>query len=145
MFSVIKSASFHFDFSFCGCRWCDEKWARPWFGSCNISDVVVPELERSVSDEDGCVRSGTKLCFNLCKNLLLDRDSVWGTLRVSKVSPGNALLSYIRNAYRHGNGCYGLCAWLPWKNIDLILKGCSHILGSLPIVMIIRLPWVTSE
>lgn len=37
----------------------------------------------------------------------------------------------------------GLCAWLPWKNIDLILKGCSHILGSLPIVMIIRLPWVT--
>lgn len=39
----------------------------------------------------------------------------------------------------------GLCAWLPWKNIDLILKGCGHILGSLPIVMIIRLPWVTSE
>lgn len=39
----------------------------------------------------------------------------------------------------------GLCAWLPWKHIDLILKGCGHILGSLPIVMIIRLPWVTSE
>lgn len=39
----------------------------------------------------------------------------------------------------------GLCAWLPWKNIDLILKGYGHILGSLPIVMIIGLPRVTSK
>lgn len=55
------------------------------------------------------------------------------------------MLTYVRTAYRYGNGCYGLCAWLPWKNIDLVLKGCGHILDTLPIVMIIRPLWVTSE
>lgn len=44
-----------------------------------------------------------------------------------------------------GNGCYGLRAWLLRQNIDLILQGCGHILGSSPIVMIIRHPRVANE
>lgn len=55
------------------------------------------------------------------------------------------MLYLCRKHIRYGNGCYGLCAWLPGKNIDLVLKGCGHILGSLPIVMIIRPRWVTTE
>lgn len=99
----------------------------------------------SVRSRDGSATFGSKPHLNLEREKFISIVSVHGRRRVSPKLTDEMLYLVMSDPHTAMvMVAMGLCAWLPWKNIDLIPKGCGHILGSLPIVMIIRLPRVAS-